>query len=145
MQDGGRLLKSQGALFLDLKTQAYLSAMANGERTKAEILEDLFPDDLGERLMSRRPLAKQLTPSEIDFVKRARSRMEHLLMQPEDEDVIAALPDKYVWEDFLRDLGGYVCRHFEDLVAGPVSYPDRPRAFFLGLANQLRLCRPART
>ncbi|KAI9828125.1 MAG: TTAGGG repeat binding factor [Thelocarpon impressellum] len=121
VQEGGRLLKSQGALFLDLKTQAYLSAMANGERSRAEILEDLFPDDLGERLMSRRPLAKQMTPSEVDFVKRARSRCDHLLSQPDDADSIAALPDKYVWEDFLRDVSGYVSRHFDDLVGGTVS------------------------
>ncbi|KAI9679545.1 MAG: TTAGGG repeat binding factor [Caeruleum heppii] len=124
--DGGRLLKSQGALFLDLKTQAYLSAMANGERSRAEILEDLFPDDLAERLLTRRPFAKQMTPSEVDFVKRARSRCDHLLAEPDDEESMAALPDKYVWEDFLRDISAYVARNFEDFI-GPAPKTSRGR------------------
>lgn len=118
--DGGRLLKLQGGLFLDLKTQAFLSAMATGERAKEAVLDDLFPDDLGDRLLSRRPLAKQLTPSELEFVKRARSRCDHLMREPNDEESVAALPDKYVWEDFLQDLSGYISRNFDDLVAGPV-------------------------
>ncbi|KAI9845689.1 MAG: TTAGGG repeat binding factor [Thelocarpon superellum] len=125
--EGGRLLKSQGGLFLDLKTQAYLSAMANGERSRDEILEDLFPDSLGERLMSRRPHAKQMTPSEVDFVKRARSRRDHLRSEPDDEASLAALPDKYVWEDFLRDVSGYVSRNFHDLVSGATTKVGKTR------------------
>lgn len=120
---GGRLLKSQGGLYLDLKTQAYISAMSNGERSRDEILEDLFPADLEARLISRRPGAKQLTPSEVDFVKRARSRRDHLLSEPDDKEAIAALPDKYVWEDFLRDISGYVSRNLEELIGVPVRNP----------------------
>ncbi|KAI9803419.1 MAG: TTAGGG repeat binding factor [Piccolia ochrophora] len=115
--DGGRLLKSQGGLYLDLKTQAYLSAMANGERTRDEILEDLFPNDLEDRLLSRRPGARQLSPSEIDFVKRARSRRDHLLSVPDEDEALAALPDKYVWEDFLRDVTNYISKSFDDLAS----------------------------
>ncbi|KAI9761231.1 MAG: hypothetical protein M4579_001151 [Chaenotheca gracillima] len=125
--DGARLLKSQGGLYLDLKTQAYLSAMANGERSRREILEDLFPDELDQLLLSRRPGAKQLTPSEIDFVKRSKSRRDHLLNEPDDEAAIAALPDKYVWEDFLRDVSIYVNRNFEDLVKAPASRVGKSR------------------
>lgn len=119
---GGRLLKSQGALYLDLKTHAYISAMTNGERSRDEILEDLFPHDLEARLMSRRPGAKQLTPSEVDFVKRARSRRDHLSCEPNNKDAIAALPDRYAWENFLRDIISYVSKSFEELVGGPVSH-----------------------
>ncbi len=118
--DGGRLLKSQGALLLELKTQAYISAMSNGERSRSEIVKDLFPDDLEQRILSRRVVAKGLNPSEVDFVKRARSRRDHLLSEPDTEEAIAALPDKYVWEDFLRDVGAYLRKHADDLVAGPV-------------------------
>lgn len=118
---GGRLLKSQGALYLDLKTQAYISAMMNGERSRDEILEDLFPQDLEARLLSRRPGAKQLTPSEVDFVKRARRRRDHLLREPDDKDAIDALPDRYAWEDFLRDINSYISKSFEELIGGPVS------------------------
>ncbi len=118
--DGGRLLKSQAGLFLELKTQAYISAMSNGERSREEILDDLFPEDLEERLLARRLGAKQLAPSEADFVKRAGSRRDHLLAEP-DNDAMDTLPDKYIWEDFLRDVSTYVSKNFESIVAPLVS------------------------
>lgn len=121
--DGNRLLKSQAQLFLDLKTQAYISAMSNGERSRDEILEDLFPSDLEERLLSRRPGAKSLAPSEADFLQRARNRSKGLLEEPDTEDAIAALPEKYVWEDFLRDVSLYVSKNFDTIVGVPVSFP----------------------
>ena len=121
--DGGRLLKSQGGLYLDLKTQAYISALSKCERSREEILDDLFPQGLEARLLSRRPGAKQLAPSEIDFVKRARSRRDHLLNEPNDKAAIAALPAKYVWEDFLRDLSGYVSKSVDELIGSPVNEP----------------------
>ncbi|KAI9790919.1 MAG: TTAGGG repeat binding factor [Peltula sp. TS41687] len=131
----GRLLKSQGALYLDLKTQAYISAMTNGERSRDEILEDLFPPDLEARLMSRRPGAKQMTPSEVDFVKRARSRRDHLLCEPDNQDAIAALPDRYAWEDFLRDIVSYLSKNLEDLVGGPAPKPHRGRISTFPMGN----------
>lgn len=120
--DGNRLLKSQAQLFLDLKTQAYISAMSNGERPRDEILEDLFPSDLEERLLSRRPGAKSLAPSEADFLQRARNRSKGLLDEPDTEDAIAALPEKYVWEDFLRDVSSYVSKNFDTIVGVPVRF-----------------------
>ena len=113
VSDGGRLLKSPGALYLDLKTQAYISAMSHGERSREELLRDLFPDDLEKRLLSRRHGAKQLAPSEADFVKRAHKRRDFLLAEVNNEDLIAALPEKYHWEDFLRDVSTFITRHFE--------------------------------
>ncbi|MCJ1473293.1 TTAGGG repeat binding factor [Lambiella insularis] len=122
--DGNRLLKSQAGLFLDLKTQAYISALGNGERFREAILEDLFPVDLEERLLSRRQGAKQLAPSEADFLQRARNRCKVLLDEPNTEAAIETLPDKYVWEDFLRDVSNYVSKNFEMLVGVPVSKSD---------------------
>ena len=115
-----RLLKVQAQLFLDLKTQAYISAMSNGGRSREDILQDLFPSDLEDRLLSRRPGAKQLAPSEAEFLQRARNRCKALLDEPDTEAAIEALPDKYVWEDFLRDVSGYVSKNFEMLVGVPV-------------------------
>ena len=119
--DGGRLLKSQAQLFLELKTQAYISALSHGERSREEILEDLFPADLHERLLSRRPGAKQLVPSEADFLLRARNRSRALLEESMTQEAIAALPEKYIWEDFLRDVSGYVSKNFATILGTPVS------------------------
>ena len=114
--EGGRLLKSQGALYLDLKTQAYISALSTGERDRIDILNDLFPDDMAHYLLMRRTGAKGLTPSEADFVQRAHQRKQHLLHLPED----TMLSDKYVWQDFLQDVSSYVAKHFDQIMAQPV-------------------------
>ena len=121
--DGGRLLKNQAGLFLDLKTQAYISAItnSNGDRSREEVLRDLFPQDLEERLLSRRHGAKQLAPSEADFVQRANNRKKTLLEEHLTQEAIEQLPVKYVWEDFLRDISGYVSKNFQAIVGSPVS------------------------
>ena len=121
LSDGSRLLKNQAQLFLDLKTQAYISAVNSGDRSRDEILEDLFPRDLDERLLKRRPGAKQLTPSEADFVQRARNRRKALLEEPRTDEAVKSLPEKYIWEDFLRDISTYVAKNFEAIAGVPVS------------------------
>ncbi|KAL9099636.1 MAG: hypothetical protein Q9163_004895 [Psora crenata] len=100
---GHQILKTQAQLFLDLKTQAYISAAATGQRSREDILDDLFPLDLETRLLHRRPGARQLAPSEKDFLQRARNRKKALLEEPNTEEAIASLPEKYVWENFLKD------------------------------------------
>ena len=119
--DGGRLLKNQAQLLLDLKTQAYISAVTTGERSREAILDDLFPHDLGDRLLRRRPGAKQLAPSEAEFVQRAQNRRKALLEEPDSEAGITALPGKYIWEDFLRDISTYVSKNFEAIAGIVVS------------------------
>ncbi|KAI4174424.1 MAG: hypothetical protein LQ343_002361 [Gyalolechia ehrenbergii] len=110
--DSGRLLKTQAGLFLDLKTQAYISAIANGERSREEILQDLFPDDMEQRLLNRRAGAKQPSPGEAEFIQRARNRKRTLLEEAITVESIAQLPEKYAWEDFLRDVSSYVTKNF---------------------------------
>ena len=48
--EGGRLLKTQGALFLDLKTQAYISAMTQKDKAQEQILNELFPSNMEDVL-----------------------------------------------------------------------------------------------
>ncbi|KAL8716947.1 MAG: hypothetical protein Q9225_005765 [Loekoesia sp. 1 TL-2023] len=114
--DGGRLLKNQAGLLLDLKTQAYISAITNGERSREDILQDLFPEDMEQRLLNRRSGAKQPSPGEADFIQRAKNRKKTLLEEPMTVDSIAQLPQKYVWEDFLRDISSYVSKNFTTIV-----------------------------
>lgn len=119
--DSGRLLKSQAQLYLDLKTQAYISAVQHTDRSREEILEDLFPQDLEDRLMKRRPGTKKLAPSESEFVLRAENRRKALLDEASNQVAIRKLPEKYVWEDFLRDVSAYVSKNFEAIAGVSVS------------------------
>lgn len=121
LADGSRLLKNQAGLFLDLKTQAYISAIANGERSREDILEDLFPHDLEQRLLDRRSGVKQPAPGEADFIQRAHNRKKALLEEPMTPDAIAQLPQKYIWEDFLRDISTYISKNCTHLINSTAS------------------------
>ena len=123
--DGHQLLKTPAELLLELKTQAYISAASNGGRSRDRILEDLFPHDLEKQLLERRPDAKQLSPSEKDFVQRAQNRRKVLFEEPDTEEAIKALPEKYIWADFLRDISTYVAKNFDTIANEPVRYPFR--------------------
>ncbi|KAJ5558691.1 hypothetical protein N7461_002663 [Penicillium sp. DV-2018c] len=113
--EGGRLLKVQGALYLELKTQAFLAAMHNKPLSRTQLLYNLFPDDMEQRLLSRRPGTRQLAPSETDFVNRLASRRDILLNHINDDEALNSLPDKYHWEDFLRDLSSYITKNFDTI------------------------------
>jgi hypothetical protein len=87
--DGGELEKDPGMLFLNLKTQMFLSAVSQEEqeRSKEEILDDLFPSNLGETLLARHP-GLELSPVEIEFVNEAKARRELLQNDAGDVDSI---------------------------------------------------------
>ena len=118
----GKLLKTQASLFLDLKTQAYISAIDAGERSKEEILEDILPDNINEYLMSRRDV-RILTPTETDFIVRCRQRKELLLNYNSDTH----LSEEYEWFTFLRDLFEYVSRNMGYLIWGRMGKSVRDR------------------
>lgn len=124
--EGNRLLKIQGALFLELKTQAYIAAINTNERPKDELLRELFPDDLEQKLLSRRPGTNQLTSSETDFVKRAHSRRDILMNDTNNPETI--LPERYQWENFLKDLSSYISKNFE--VISPQQVRHCPSLLF---------------
>lgn len=120
--EGGRLLKVQGALYLELKTQAFIAAMNTKSRTRTQLLYELFPEDMEQQLLGRRPGTRQLAPSETDFVNRLNSRRDILLYDINNEEALRALPDKYHWEDFLRDLSSYIAKNFDAINTQPVSF-----------------------
>jgi len=109
----GKLLKAQAGLFLELKTQAYISALESGDRSKEEVLEDIFPDDLKNQLLQRRR-TDDLSPAEQDFLQRCKSRRETLLTTPDDQD----LSEHYEWLIFLKELFNYVSKNIGFLIWG---------------------------
>lgn len=115
------IVKAQADLFLELKTHAYISALQNGERTREEILEDLFPSDLERRLLNRQHDAKQLAASERDFVSCAVNRKKALMDEPDTHDAVRSLPEKYAWANFLRNVMSYIGKNFDAVTGKAVS------------------------
>lgn len=119
--NGHQLLKTQAEIFLELKTQAYISAVMNSQRGREAIIEDLFPNDLEKKLLERRPEAKQLSPSEKDFVQRTQNRRKALLEELDTVEAMRALSQKYIWADFLKEVSTYISKNFDTIANEPVS------------------------
>ncbi|KAF3925818.1 hypothetical protein ABW20_dc0102541 [Dactylellina cionopaga] len=112
--EGGRLLKLQGGLFLGLKTQAYISAIDTGEKTKEQILDDLFELDIAAKLTDRRGGLKELIPSEIEFISRVKNRREQLEKAPTNVPILREI---HPWQDWLRDMIQYVAKHRDSILS----------------------------
>lgn len=115
----GKLLKPQAVLYLGLKTQAYISAIEAGQRSREEILEDILPTNLEQFLLERRGV-KSLYPSELDFISRCEARKETLLNFPEGSN----LSEEYEWFEFLKEMFDFVSKNMGFLIWGKRGIPS---------------------
>ena len=127
--DGTRLFKPQTQLFIDLKTQAYISAISsgkdaivNGQRNSLDILKALFPPDLDQHLLHQRSEPSQLNGAERQFIEQARVRSDSLLEESQSEEDIDRLPSQYPWETFLSAIQSYVKSNLNELMGKHVSF-----------------------
>lgn len=111
--DYGRLLKQQANIYLDLKTQAYISAVeSSGDPDlRSAALEHLFPDDLEAKMKDSLCERLILAPSEQDFVAKCHRRKENIKAE-NDQDLSA----KYHWVPFLREVSDYISRNHYTLL-----------------------------
>lgn len=117
---GHRLLKWQGIIYLELKTQTYVSALMNSDGSPEAMLDELFPPDMDAQILSRHPDTPSLSPSEQDFIDRSRARKAYLLAEPSTEETVRDLPKKYQWVDFVREFASCVTKNAETLLNAPV-------------------------
>ena len=117
---GHRLLKWQGAIFLDLKTQAYISALINSEGDPSPMLDELFPQDLDAQILTRHPDAPSLSPSEQDFIDRCFARKNYLLAEGNASTALKELPKKYQWTEFVREFAGCISKNVEAILNAPI-------------------------
>lgn len=131
---GNRLLKWQGAVYLELKTQTYISALMNSDTSPETLLDELFPSDVDVQLLSRHPDAPTLSPSEQDFIDRSRARRSYLFAEPTSEEALSELTKKYQWNDFVREFAGGISKNID----GILSPPSRAQSVFGGGAASVR-------
>lgn len=121
---GHRLLKWQGAVYLELKTQTYISALINSDGNPEAMLDELFPSDLDAQILTRHPDAPSLSPSEQDFIDRSQARRSYLLAEGASEEAIRELPKKYQWQDFVREFASSVSKNVDSIM----NLPTRSQA-----------------
>lgn len=117
---GHRLLKWQGAILLELKTQTYISALMNSDGGREAMLDELFPTELDAQILARHPDAPSLSPSEQDFVDRCKSRKSYLLAEAANEEALSELPNKYQWNDFIRELAASINKNVDGILNIPL-------------------------
>lgn len=129
---GHRLLKWQGAMYLELKTQTYISALINSDGSPENMLEELFPSDLDSQILARHPDAPSMSPSEQDFIDRCRARKSYLLDEPSAQDAVRELPRKYQWNDFIREFAACINKNADSIL----NVPSRQQTFLGALADR---------
>ncbi|EMC91642.1 hypothetical protein BAUCODRAFT_299844 [Baudoinia panamericana UAMH 10762] len=112
-----RLLKWQGAIFLELKTQTYISALMNSsDGTPDAMLDELFPHDMDALILTRHPDAPSLSPSEQDFIDRSKARKHYLLEEGASEEAVRDLPKKYQWSEFVREFASCISKNVDGIL-----------------------------
>ncbi|KAK3712808.1 TTAGGG repeat binding factor [Vermiconidia calcicola] len=127
---GHRLLKWHGAIYLELKSQTYISALMNSDGSPEAMLDELFPSDLDAQILTRHPDAPSLSPSEQDFIDRCRARKSYLLTGELSEETVRELQKKYQWQDFVREFASCISKNID----GIMNVPARAQPSFGGSA-----------
>lgn len=115
--DFGKLLKAQASIYLELKTQGFITAWRTGAAPPHVVMADLFGPDLDKHILARRPGTTSLAPTEQDFLNRLASRRE-ILQGHVKSNTLDQLPLKYKWEDFSREVSSYLFKTIES-TSGP--------------------------
>lgn len=118
--ENGRLLKAQASIYLELKTQGFITAWRTGAAPPQVVMADMFGPDLGKHILARRPGTTTLAPSEQDFLSRLSSRRE-ILQTHVKNNTLDQLPVKYRWEDFSREVSSYLQKSMENPASAEVD------------------------
>ncbi|CCK72228.1 Tbf1p KNAG_0J01470 [Huiozyma naganishii CBS 8797] len=136
----GKFLKSQAILYLDLKTQAYISGLKPHEdenqcvteESVSELLDIIFPNDLPDKLVARRTGAQvqasneTLTTSERDFIDRCIRRKENLSRFSDTKE----LGESYDWNHFIKELLDYCNKNMGLIIWGQKGRGKSPLFMF---------------
>jgi len=92
-----------GRLFIDLKTQTYISGVVHCGGDAALVTAELFPLSIEQELAARHPDTLSLNNAEVGFVADYHARCNDLKYCFQS-GLTHTLPDRYIWKDFLRDF-----------------------------------------
>lgn len=124
--DNGGLLKAQGSMYLELKTQGFITAWRTGAAPPSLVMSDLFGPDLDKALLARRPGTTALTSVEEEFLIMLNSRRS-ILENAVKTKTLDQLPLKYRWEDFSREVSSYLITHIEKSPNNSAGFPGEGR------------------
>lgn len=136
----GKFLKTQAILYLDLKTQAFISALKDhlddsdeipGVKQQ-ELLGTIFDSEMAEKLVQRRTgmvignSSEMVLPSERDFIERCVRRRETLSQYVSYKK----LTRDYDWGHFVKELLDYCHKNMGLIVWGRKGRNKSPLSTF---------------
>ena len=110
--ENGELSKAQGSMYLELKTQGFITAWRTGAAPPNLVMSDMFGLDLDKAILTRRPGTTLLTPIEQEFLRLLSAR-RGVLESAVNTKTLDQLPVTYKWEDFSREVSSYLITHIE--------------------------------
>ncbi|KAF2145805.1 uncharacterized protein K452DRAFT_265156 [Aplosporella prunicola CBS 121167] len=119
---GARLLKWQGGLWLELKTQAYIQSVMKGE-ARQKVVDSLFPTNMEDVLLSRLSPSepRRLSPTEQQIASLSLQRRQYLLGEPDTIEGKIALSRKYDWIEFLKEVNRCIGKNMDGSSAATES------------------------
>lgn len=128
IDQNGKFLKSQAILYLELKTQAFISALKSFDDESDQIptvkqqeyLDIIFSDNISDQLVLRRKgnrnnvTEELMTPSQREFVERCERRRENLLNYTSFKSLI----QDYDWNHFVKELLEYCNKNLGLIIWG---------------------------
>lgn len=117
----GKMLKSQAAIWLELKTQAFMTAMRMKAAPPNQVMHDLFPAGIENRILARRPGSRTLAPSEQEFVNKFEER-KRVLLNHVDRNALPELDPIHPYADLGKAVINYLIKaHARYLNTGVLS------------------------
>ena len=107
--------RGDSKLWIDLKIQAYIAAVVHGDCKAEDVLRNLFPTNLKERLLSNLPGLKRDASAEVDLLSKV-ARVFSELNADSRGPGLSKLPSKYPLEAFLRNIHNVTQQRFQHFV-----------------------------
>lgn len=135
----GHLSEAQGSIYIELKTQAFITAWRTGAPLMP-VVEELFPSDMQEKIVKSRTGSELPLASEKSFLERLATRRDVLLAHT-SSGTLNQLQTVFTYLDLGREVSAYLAHTFGPLAKrtadNPATNPPESRnSSFLSLTKQ---------
>jgi protein TBF1 len=105
--ENGQLLQVRSNIWLELKTQGFMTAMRLKAAPPNQVMSDLFPAGIESRIVARHPTSKTLTASEQDFAARYEARRK-ILFEHISRNALPELDQKFTYVELANQVANFL-------------------------------------
>lgn len=109
--ENGQLLKAQSNIWLELKTQGFMTAMRLKAAPPHQVMSDLFPAGIEGRILARHPVSRTLAASEQDFALRYEARRK-ILFDHISRNALPELDQKFTYVELAKEVANFLIKTY---------------------------------